>query len=87
MWCTVERGRLDLMTAAVKAVLEQAKRLSPDELAELRAELDALEDPAWAATWKTELDRRWAAYESGEAGEPAEDVIAEIRTELRAARP
>jgi len=49
MRCTVERGRLDLMTAAVKAVLEQAKRLSPEELAELRAELDALEDPAWAA--------------------------------------
>ena len=87
MRCTVERGRLDLMTAAVKAVLEQAKRLSPEELAELRAELDALEDPAWAAAWKNELDRRWAAYESGEAGEPAEDVIAEIRTELRAARP
>nr|MBA2538749.1 addiction module protein [Deltaproteobacteria bacterium] len=63
------------------------KRLSPEELAELRAELDALEDPAWAAAWKTELDRRWAAYESGEVGEPAEDVIAEIRTELRAARP
>ena len=36
------------MTAAVKAVLKQAKRLSPEELAELRAELDALdEDPAW----------------------------------------
>lgn len=87
MRCTVERGRLDLMTAAVEAVLEQAKRLSPEELAELRAQLDALEDPAWAAAWKTELDRRWAAYESGEAGEPAEDVIAEIRTELRAARP
>lgn len=77
------------MTAAVKAVLEQAKRLSPDELAELRAELDALEeDPTWAAAWKTELDRRWAAYESGEEpGKPAEDVIAGIRAELRASRP
>lgn len=73
------------MSAAVKALLEQAKRLSPEELTELRAELDALhESPAWAATWKTELDRRWAAYESGEApGEPAEDVIAAIRAELR----
>lgn len=75
------------MTAAVKAMLEQAKRLSPAELAELRAELDALEDPAWAAAWKSELDRRWAAYEAGEAGEPAEDAVSEIRTELRAARP
>lgn len=75
-----------MMTAAVKAVLEQAKRLSPEELAELRAELDALEDPAWAAAWKNELERRWAAYEAGEAGEPAEDVIAEIRADLRAAR-
>lgn len=75
------------MTAAVKAVLEQAMRLSPEERAELRAELDALEDPVWAAAWRMELDRRWAAYEAGAAGEPAEDVIAEIRTELRAARP
>ena len=60
----VERGRLDPMSAAVKAVLEQAKRRSPEELAELRAELDALEDPAWAAAWTTELARRWTAYES-----------------------
>jgi hypothetical protein len=77
------------MTAAVKAVLKQAKRLSPEELAELRAELDALdEDPAWAAGWKAELDRRWAAYESGEEpGEPAKDAIAEIRAGARAAQP
>ena len=75
------------MTAAVKAVLEQVKQLSPEELVELRAELDALEDPATAAAWKSELDRRWAVYEAGTAGEPAEDVISEIRTGLRAARP
>ncbi|MFT3693569.1 MAG: addiction module protein [Kofleriaceae bacterium] len=72
------------MTAAVKAMLEQAKRLSAEELAELRAELDTLEDPTWAAAWKSELDRRWTAYESGAAGEPAEDVIAQLKKDLRA---
>jgi hypothetical protein len=51
------RGRLDPMTAAVKAV-------------------------------KAELDRRWAAYESGEEpGEPAKDAIAEIRAGARATQP
>jgi hypothetical protein len=87
MRSNADRGTLAEMTAAVKAVLEQAKRLSAEELVELRAQLDALEDPAWAAAWKTEIERRWAAYESGTAGEPAEDVIAELRTELRAPRP
>lgn len=38
-----ERGRLELMTVALKAVLEQATRLSREERAELRDALDALD--------------------------------------------
>ena len=37
------RGRLKLMTVALKAVLEQATRLSREERAELRDALDALD--------------------------------------------
>jgi hypothetical protein len=39
---TVERGRLEPMTADVKALLEQAMQLSPDERAEVANALDGM---------------------------------------------
>jgi len=72
------------MTAAAKAVLEQAKRLSPDERAELRAELDALdESPEWTA----DIRRRVAEVRSGAVvGRSADEVANEIRAKLAQAR-
>lgn len=49
------------MTAAAKAVLEQAKRLSPEERAELVADLIELDDPQPPVITREELDRQLAA--------------------------
>jgi hypothetical protein len=77
------------MTAAVQAVLEQAKRLSEDERAELLAELHRLdagrlgEAELWAA-WRPELDRRRALLERGELEmSDAREAIADLRARLR----
>jgi hypothetical protein len=79
------------MTAAVQAVLEQAKRLTAEERAELFDELMALEqDPrsldadAFAKAWRPELDRRWARFERGETqAVDAREVIQVMRERLR----
>jgi hypothetical protein len=61
------------MTAAVKAVLEQAMQLSPEERAEVANALDGMSADAPAlspddlvAAWRPELDRRRKELERGE---------------------
>ena len=79
------------MTAAVKAVLEQAKRLSDEERAELLDELVALEQDhrsldadAFAGAWRPELDRRWARFQRGETrAVDAREAIQAMRERLR----
>jgi len=91
MRCTVERGRLAPMTAAVKAVLEQAMQLSPEERAEVANALDgmsadapALSPDDLAAAWRPELDRRREELERGEVQTvDAREAIAGIRARLR----
>lgn len=76
------------MTAQVAALLEQAKGLTAEERAELRAGLDALdESPAWRAAMKAELEDRWQEYQAGVRGEPLDDVLDEIDAELDAMTP
>jgi hypothetical protein len=48
------------MTVAARALLEQAKRLTPEERAELRAGLDALDGPQPPALTREERDRQIA---------------------------
>ncbi len=91
MRCTVERGRLDWMTAAVKAVIEQAMQLSPEERAEVANALDgmsadapALSPEDLAAAWRPELNRRREELERGEVQTvDAREAIAGIRARLR----
>lgn len=86
-----ERGRLPPMTAAVKAVIEQAMQLSPEERAEVANALDGMsaEAPALsredlAAAWRPELDRRRQELERGEVQTiDAREAIAGIRARLR----
>lgn len=82
---------LDPMIAAVKALLEQAMRLSPEERAELSDALDAstadapaLSPEDLAATWRHELDRRREELERGEIETvDAREAIVGIRARLR----
>lgn len=84
-----ERGKLEPMTAAVKAVLEQARRLTAEEREELAeallAELDGEGDDAELEDgWDAEIARRDALVESGEMPlHDAESVMAEADALLR----
>lgn len=78
------------MTAAVKALLEQAMQLSPEERAEVANALDGLSADApglssddLAAAWRPELDRRREELERGEVQTvDAREAIAGIRARL-----
>jgi putative addiction module component (TIGR02574 family) len=79
------------MTSAVKALLEQAMRLSPEERAEMANALDgmnadapALSPDDLAAAWRPELDRRREELERGEVPTiDAREAIDGIRALLR----
>jgi hypothetical protein len=79
------------MTAAVKAMLEQAMQLTPEERAELANALDGMSGDApglspteLAAAWRPELDRRREQIEHGEIQSvDAREAIAGIRGRLR----
>ena len=79
------------MTAAVKALLEQAMQLSPEERAEMANALEGMSADAptlarddLAVTWRPELDRRREELERGEVQTvDARDAIAGIRARLR----
>lgn len=88
MRLVAERGTLVCMTAAVKAVLEQARRLTEEErevlaealLAELGSDHVELEDG-----WDAEIARRDALVESGEMPlHDADSVLAEADALVRA---
>lgn len=91
MPCRVECGNLDAMTAAVKALLEQAMQLSAEERAEVANALDGtsadsplLSPEAFAAAWRPELDRRREELERGQVTTiDAREAIAAIRARLR----
>ena len=79
---------------AVKALLEQAMQLSPEERAEVANALDGLSGDApalspenLAAAWRPELDRRRKELERGEVQTvDARDAIAGIRVRLRSGK-
>jgi hypothetical protein len=82
------------MTATVKAVLEQAMQLSPEERAEVANALDGMDADApalspaeLAAAWRPELDRRREQLERGEVQAiDARAAISAMRERLRNAR-
>ncbi|GMV12826.1 MAG: hypothetical protein AMXMBFR56_10500 [Polyangiaceae bacterium] len=70
-------------------LLERALQLPADERLALATELldsvEGREDPAWAAAWAAELDRRVKALDNGTAKSiPWEQVKADIEARLRA---
>lgn len=71
------------MTNRIASLLEQAKALTPEERAELLAELHDLvtpPDPDWEKAWADECERRLRAYERGETvAEDADVVMARLR--------
>jgi len=76
------------MSPNVQSILQQAMSLPPDERLELLEALDAAtaaESPfTLDQAWIDELDRRWAAYESGESKVYTwEEVRAEARRRLQ----
>jgi len=76
------------MTQRTRALLDRALKLPPDERAQLATELwDSLEaedDSELSPQWAAEIDRRLERLASGKAkGRPADEVLAEIRRELK----
>jgi putative addiction module component (TIGR02574 family) len=79
-----------MATPTAAKVIAEALALSEEERAavaeELLASLDATQpddSPEAAAAFKTELERRWAAYQSGEEpGIPWPEVRARLRARL-----
>jgi putative addiction module component (TIGR02574 family) len=72
------------MTEVAEKMKSTLALLSAQDRAELAYflihSLDEEEDPNWEAAWTAELARRAEEIKSGKAeGEPAEQVIAELR--------
>jgi len=72
------------MTQTAEKLKSELAELPLDDRAELAQflieSLDQSVDEDAASAWRSELDRRFAEIESGTAaGEPAEQVIAELR--------
>jgi putative addiction module component (TIGR02574 family) len=72
------------MTQTAERLKSELSELPLDDRAELAMflieSLDRLEHDDAAATWRVELDRRFAEIDSGvEVEEPAEQVIAALR--------
>ena len=74
------------MNERVKSLASEARRLSPEERAELLDDILASLNPideAWTAAWSAEAERRWAAYKAGGmAAIDADDVLADIEARL-----
>lgn len=80
------------MNKRVDMIIEEARKLSPEEREELMRRLPVELDDEEAdgtpeeveAAWAEELDRRIAKAERGESiGSPAEEVHARVRERLR----
>jgi putative addiction module component (TIGR02574 family) len=70
------------MGKEVKVLVEAARKLTPDERAELIDELLALDDmtPEVEAAWVAEVQERIASYERGETkAYDADEVMEELR--------
>lgn len=71
------------MTNRVAELIEQARKLKPEEQAELLQavhELVAPVDPEWEAAWVKECEVRLAEYDRGDAqAENAAAVLARLR--------
>jgi putative addiction module component (TIGR02574 family) len=72
-------GIIASMTRAAEKILAEAMAWGPDErlaLAETLLESAATSsDPAYMAAWESEIDRRIAEYERGEAGAAAWEEV------------
>ena len=71
------------MSRPIDDLLEEARKLSPDDRAALIAalyDLNAPPDPEWEAAWIKECEDRLAAYDRGEVEAVDFDVaMAELR--------
>jgi hypothetical protein len=71
------------MTNRVEELIKQARKLKPEEQAELLQamhELIAPVDPQWEAAWIEECEARLSEYERGDAqAEDAAVVLARLR--------
>lgn len=75
------------MHEAVDRLLEQAKKLSPEDrtaLIEALHDLNAPSDPEWEAAWIKECEHRLAALDRGEMKTyDFDEVMAEARARLK----
>ena len=75
------------MNHPIDNLLEQAKKLSPAELAALidaLHDLNAPPDPEWEAAWIKECEDRLAALDRGEMQTyDFDEVMAEVRARLK----
>lgn len=71
------------MSTRIEALLEQARKLAPEERAQLLDRLQDLvspPDPDWEAAWAQECADRLAAYERGDmAAEDFEAAMKKLR--------
>lgn len=77
------------MASTARDLLDDALALPPDERRALASALldsvDEAPDPGWEQAWADELTRRAdAADAAGDLGEPADQVLAELRARYRA---
>ena len=74
------------MNQHIKRLADEARKLSPDERAELVDEILAGlhdQDGAWEKAWAEEADRRWAQYKSGAiTSHDADAVLADVAKQL-----
>ena len=78
------------MTEQAKQALDAALALDVDErtilIAQLSESLHEQVDPEIEQAWIEECQRRWSAYERGEAdARPAEEVFEELRNRHKSA--
>lgn len=71
------------MSDRIDALLDLARKLTPEERAECLdrlGDLVSLPDPAWASAWVSECQDRLAAYERGEMrAENLDDALRRLR--------
>ena len=78
------------MNERVKTIVDQARKLTPEERADVFDDLliDLHQSDAdWNKAWSAEAERRWALYKTGEiAAHDADEVLSEIAARLEKRR-